>query len=213
MILKSYRTILFLSLFFVMTIGASVKAHADIYSIENVTVPFATNFAGGDDFGDYSLFVVSPVCGLGNPCYYTSVGGATSISADPPVFPSDPNPRSGTDTCAVTEAGFSVSDLGCNNGHVLFFGTYTEPDGSEERGLWSGSDPNPLDNLLPGGAVIGALNVTASGTAYFVDTLNDQFYVAVDDGPSPVPEPNSLILMGTGALAVFGTIRRKMVSR
>lgn len=114
-------------------------------------------------------------------------------------------------TCAVTGPGFFNYIPYCNNGHLLFYGTYTEPDGSDRQGLWSGSDPDPNNNLIPEGAVLNLGFMEPNGTAYLVDTLNNQFYVAIDEGssPSPVPEPGSIGLLGTGAISLFGAIRRK----
>jgi hypothetical protein len=54
--------------------------------------------------------------------------------------------------------------------------------------------------------------INSNGDAVFIDGLNDTLVSVVDvsTDPAPVPEPESLIFVGTGLLAVFGTVRRRM---
>lgn len=186
----------------------NARAFADMYSVSLIDVYEIKNTVAIDDFGDYTVLVGTPL----NPGFYTHyVDGTNVVSATAPTLLSDPNPLAGTDPCAMTAPGFS-GHLICNNGHVLFGGLYEDPYGALVEGLWSGSNPDPTLNLSPGGAYFELGIMSANGNALLEDTRNDKFYVAIDEGPSPVPEPNSLILLGTGALSLFGVVRRKRLN-
>jgi len=55
--------------------------------------------------------------------------------------------------------------------------------------------------------------MTANGNAFFIDGADDTLDVALDLSTVPTPEPGTLSMLGTGALMVVGTLRRKLASR
>jgi len=88
-------------------------------------------------------------------------------------------------------------------------------------GLFSGNARHDHDFLTYGGAVTDAIYLslaqTAPNSAYAGLVLYTPLHARPGCGPqefigySPVPEPGSLMLFGTGLIALAATIRRKFV--
>jgi hypothetical protein len=51
-------------------------------------------------------------------------------------------------------------------------------------------------------------HINANGDAVFIDGFADELIFAQDLTTAATPEPNSLILFGTGCLSILGTLRR-----
>jgi hypothetical protein len=88
----------------------------------------------------------------------------------------------------------------CNNGHEIYGGIY-----GNILGVWTGPDPI-ADLLLNPGSFDGGF-INANGDAVFIDGFDDTLISAVDLS-TITPEPDSLLLVGTGGLALLGVLRR-----
>lgn len=205
-----------------VTVLLHARAFADTYSLSTVAYTQSENFAGGDDFGNYTINVTDRLLkipnyncgGAVNPaqCFETHyVDGSTLFTTAPPPLWADPNPIAGTDSCAVAAgAGVSVSTALCNNGHLIFAGLYDQLGATSRRGIWAGANPDPILDYLGGGSIDGGF-MTANGNAYFIDGLHNTLDVALNLSATPVPEPESFVLLGTGVLSLLGVARRKFV--
>jgi len=174
-------------------------AKADTYAIGAVVDNTQDeNFLGIDDNGD---FIVNDSnnsfqCGelLGSPCFE--------------VFLLDQSPyfSSVAPTLDFNNETPCSSGVCSNNGHELFWAWPTQT----VRGIFDG--PN-LSNLILLNATIDGGFMNPNGDAVFIDGEGNDLIFAYDLSTAPAPEPGSLLLFGTGCLAVLGAARRHTPSR
>jgi len=208
--------------------SAAIPAVADSYSMTTVGLPQGSSFYGMDNAGDYVLNITShssSTCGgvavsLGSSCFETVYAGQST-----PVFSTTPASLAfddGSSFSISAPTGFQISSAICNNGHLLFSGEY-DLDGTFLTGTWSGFDPitDYLGDMYMGGGFING-----NGDAVFTDSIGNTLIYADDLTPpsshqfesnrvsatDPVPEPGTLLLVGTGALSLLTTVRRKLRS-
>jgi hypothetical protein len=186
----------------------AVSAFADTFEINVISYTQSEDFYGIDATGDFVVNVsnqleFSASCGRvqkASSCFETYYVGQQS-----PVFSTVAPSLSYDDgsKCSVSVGGGLISGV-CNNGYDIFGGFI-----GSQRGIWTGD--NPSTDFLMNGSFDGGF-INSNGDAVFIDGLNDTLVSVVDvsTDPAPVPEPESLIFVGTGLLAVFGTVRRRM---
>jgi hypothetical protein len=193
----------------------------DSYSVSVVKFTQSEGFYGLDATGNF-VVNVSDMMGMPN----SSCGGVSGASAcfatyyvgqaDPAFSVAAPDLNwDGGSACSEASGGGTISGI-CNNGHALLGGYL-----GEQRGVWSGTDP--LMDFLSDGSFDGGY-INGLGDAVFIDGLHDALVSVVnlssDSGkgfrtemvaidPATVPEPQSLMLMGTGLLAAMGVVRRR----
>jgi hypothetical protein len=193
-----------------LLVPAHIATHpvkADTYKINVVDVTQQEDFLGIDDKGDFVVndFNTPAKCGqLFGPCFEVFLlGQSPFFSTTAPILAFD----NGTPCTLVLDASFAPRTTAagiCNNGHELFlaalpntFGVFDGPDTSDMiyHGLFAG----------------GFIN--ANGDAVFIDGFSDHLIFAQDLTTASTPEPNSLLLFGTGCLSILGTLRWSTRSR
>ncbi|HZY63187.1 MAG TPA: PEP-CTERM sorting domain-containing protein [Edaphobacter sp.] len=198
------------------------RGFADRYNLTEVVHTQRETFAAGDDFGNYTIDMTgwmsqffNRTCGSvenAASCYATYYVGnsAPVMTTYVPALWVDPHPIAGTDSCALAPGtGFHAYNILCANGHMIFSGEYDLPDGNYLRGIWVGSNPDVSLDYLGDHSIDGGF-MTANGNAYFIDGLNDSLDVALNLDASPIPEPESIFLLGTGLVALLGIARKRL---
>jgi hypothetical protein len=105
--------------------------------------------------------------------------------------------------CSVP-SGFAVFSASvCNNGRTGF-GSRANPN-SDQDGVYTGP-VNSLTLVEPSGQNVAAF-LNSSGDFAWSDPFIEENFEAID---LTTPEPSSLLLFGTGCLALFGVLRRKL---
>ncbi len=204
--LGQFRIVLLAALAFLLI----TPAHADTYKIVYEGYSQHEDFYGIDIIGDYVVdlsydasFGLIPQC---DPhaagCYASYYVGSTgpTYTYTPPALDYD----DGSPCTSILFPGFLPDKGVCNNGHTVV-GGMIGPFGSFN--VWDGPDPI-ADLLLPYATFDGGY-MDSYGDVVFIDGHDDKLIAAYDlTSTRPAPEPNTLILLGTGCLSLLGATRR-----
>jgi hypothetical protein len=180
-----------------MLLTLPVAAHADTFQIFALDTDNNRTLYGIDTAGDVVIQSgPSAVCGMLSSCFETFVNGLlSSVSPTAPSLAYD----NGTPCLPAPNAIRGV----CNNGREAF--STQDPT----TGVFTG--PNPVAELQSGVADIIVMN--ASGDIAWADSSVENIYEAIDLTSDHVPEPNTLVLLGTGVFGAVGVLRRRLVRR
>jgi hypothetical protein len=179
---------------------ASADARADSYKVFDLGDTNGRNIYGIDTSG---TVVVSNLLCPGNisVCYQTYFDGnlTSGFLPAPPSLMYD----NGSPCTPSLPAGDTVFHGECNNGREVFGALFSSP---LLEGVFTG--PNPVaDFFYSGSADKIALN--AAGDFAWTDGVAEELFQAVDlTTESTVPEPDSILLLGSGVLAAAGVLRR-----
>jgi hypothetical protein len=191
-------TMLAVTTLLLSTLILSRTAHADpIISSQS------DSFFGIDDSGAY---VVNLSANYTNPCgtYYASCFATYYPGNSNPVYSSSAPALSYDDGYAcdpVLFPGLTPMHGVCNDGHAIVGGFY-----DNQFGIWNG--PDPVADLIDANGSFDGGDMNANGEVVFIDGRHDTLDVAGAPLISIAPEPNSLILLGTGCISMLVTFRR-----
>jgi hypothetical protein len=181
-------------------------AFGDTYEIFQLTSDQGYSFAGIDDSGDVVIHSGAnlPGCSPAGDCYFTFLNGvSTGLSGTNPIE----SPDNGMPCVPITPPGSRVEQAVCNNGREAWTG-FLPMTTDRVPSVYAGPDESDL--LANGGE--GLIFMNSLGDIVWDDHFTDHFYEAADlTTTSPVPEPGSIFLLGSGIVAAGGMMRRRML--
>jgi PEP-CTERM motif len=196
MTLSKFWSFATLSALAVMLLALPSSASADTYEIINLGNANSNSVFGIDAAGDVVIRGQTGCGGSFGSCYKTYDDGVlTSVSSTAPSLDFD----DGTPCKPTAQA----TNGACNAGREAFGG-----DLGSTFGLFTGTDPL-TDNIF--GGSVDSIVLNSSGDIAWTDGMNECNYEAIDLSGSPVPEPNTLLLLATGVAGAAGMLRRRFV--
>ncbi len=205
---SSFSSSLAAVLLILPTLLATHPAKADTYKITVVDMTQSENFAGIDDQGDFVVNANAFKCGeqVGDPCFEVFDSGQSPFFVTTaPVLDFDNGVPC---TVPVSPAlGQPTASGMCNNGHEILSILTSTPG---IRGVYDGPD---LSDAISTTLSFDGGFINANGDAVFISGLTNELIFAQDLTTAAAPEPGSLYLLGTGGLAMLGTLRRNRRAR
>jgi hypothetical protein len=217
-VVRSPGKVFFVAIAFVATLGMSQAAKADSYNFSvNGSGIQASGIIQVSNTGPLGAYTVTGIAGSFSDSVNGISGAITGLEfAPPPTF--NLSPPAAPDTFsppAVTDAGFSYDNLFwpdanspavCTDALIFFGGDFDvygmafDVAGGYTVDVWSN------------GALGGyQLNDSIHGIPFTPNNLDGLAY-AVNVSSSPTPEPESLLLVGTGLSGMAALWRKKRTS-
>jgi hypothetical protein len=169
------------------------RVHADTYKIIDLGSDNNRTIDGIDNLGQVVIFDGFTL----NYLTYSNGVLVNTTSTLPSLTYDDGTP------CSVP-SGFAVDSVSvCNNGRTGF-GSQANPN-ADPDGVYTG----PISSLTlvePFGSNVSAF-LNSSGDFAWSNGFIEENFEAID---LTTPEPNSLLLVGTGCLSLFCVLRRKL---
>ena|SRR5438067_5182650 len=180
------------------------SAHADTYKVFTLDSDEARFVYGIDPSGDVVLSVnatpgecTSPVA---QQCHYeTYIGGVYAFSSNAPPTPFTID--NGTPCSPSLPAGLTLLHAVCNNGREVFA---ARAAGQVYGDLYT----DPSTDVFPGQGTGVFLYLNSEGDILWNDPRSEFWFEAFDLTSEQAPEPASLFLLVTGALASLAALRR-----
>jgi PEP-CTERM motif len=189
--------------------AAPTSSFADQFEVFNLTTDDIT-FLGLSSNGTAYFDSILPCCGgPSDTCYYAySNGTLISTSFVASTFTLD----DGTPCTPTVPSGTQLVNGICNNGLDAYSAKFDSLPyanvywGTAFQDIWAGGGgPFAVSPRL------FALN--SVGDIVFDDEANDNWYEAIDLTTSSVPEPSSILLLGTGVMSIAALIRRLIAGK
>jgi PEP-CTERM motif len=192
---------------FAFCVFTTNKAIADTYQVFPLISDNGYIFEGMDSSGNVTIShtALPSLCGTAdcNIYYNFSDGVLTGTSFTPPTFV----PDNGTPCTPTLPAGTFFLRGVCNNGREAFLGSL--PPGPARLNVYEGPPFSFVGG--DGGGVVIFMN--SMGDIVWADGIVESWFQAVDLTSRATPEPNSLLLVGTGIVTVVASVRRRAIQK